>query len=70
MRLRLFATSLALATVTLFSTGCFSLSLGGRTCTGTSPETLARIQALEQRVSELEQMLPPPVETYVQPAGP
>ncbi|PQO43771.1 hypothetical protein [Blastopirellula marina] len=70
MRLRLLTTSLVLATVTFVSTGCFSLSLGGRTCTGTNPETLARIQSLEQRVSELEQMLPPPVETYTLPAGP
>ncbi|MCC9607084.1 hypothetical protein LOC68_14615 [Blastopirellula sp. JC732] len=69
MRLRPLLTSLVIASVMLVSTGCLSLSLGGRTCTGNSPETMARIAALEQRVNALEQMLPPPVEMVMTPAG-
>ncbi|TWT32748.1 hypothetical protein [Blastopirellula retiformator] len=70
MPVRPFAASLLLASVAVASTGCFSLSLGGRTCTGTSPETIARITALEERISVLEQMLPPPVETIMPAHGP
>ncbi len=47
--------------------GCFSLSLGGKTCTGDHPETKARISSLEMRVSELEQVIAPAGATLAQP---
>ncbi|QDU73556.1 hypothetical protein Pan97_05320 [Bremerella volcania] len=57
----------------LIMPGCFSLSLGSKTCTGDHPETKARIMSLEQRVSELEQIISPPTPgptaTLSQPAG-
>lgn len=51
--------------------GCFSLSLGSKTCTGNDPETKARIMSLEQRVSELEQIItsPGPTATLSQPTN-
>jgi len=60
--------------------GCFSLSLGGKTCHGDHPETKARIMSLETRVSELEQIIKPsttepvpvpahPASTIKQPQG-
>lgn len=49
--------------------GCFSLSLGSKTCTGDHPETKARISSLEMRVSELEQIITPGTANVSQPAG-
>ncbi|MHC2068336.1 hypothetical protein ACYFX5_12800 [Bremerella sp. T1] len=63
-------TRLILAACLLVITpGCFSLSLGGKTCHGDHPETKARIMSLENRVGELEQMLNAPA-TEVVPLPP
>ena len=51
MRDRLCLTSIPLAAVAILSTGC--LSIGGRTYSD-SPETAARLSALEARVGTLE----------------
>lgn len=37
--------------------GCFSLSLGTRNCTGESPEVKAKISGLDKRLTAIEQML-------------
>ncbi|PQO37694.1 hypothetical protein DTL21_07040 [Bremerella cremea] len=53
------------------SSGCFSLSLGTRNCSGDSPEAKARMNALEKRVSALEQMIgPAPSPSDGIPTGP
>ncbi|EAQ82067.1 hypothetical protein DSM3645_00095 [Blastopirellula marina DSM 3645] len=70
MRIRPLALLFLTGGLTVVTTGCLSLSLGGKTCTGTSPETQSRLTALEQRVSQLEQMLPPPIEVYSPAASP
>lgn len=49
------------AGIAVLAPGCFSLSLGTRNCTGVSPEVKARLDALENRVGSLEQMIGSPV---------
>lgn len=48
------------AGIAVLAPGCFSLSLGTRNCTGQSPEVKARLDALENRVGALEQMIGTP----------
>lgn len=73
MQILTVSTRLTLAACSLMLLpGCFSLSLGSKTCTGDHPETKARIMSLETRVNKLEKMLgtPASMETVPVPTQP
>lgn len=57
VRDRLLHVALLAAGVCTLVSGCFSLSLGTRNCTGESPEVKAKISGLDKRITAIEQML-------------